>query len=530
MSPEGRNWIQQTIDAAVKNGVAHIEKWQEDFEAEQPDDAVVPLKFSEDERKKIVEHIRGAAERNATKDGKVNDFKYQEGLPTQAEFDQFLYICEHHRLNPLLNQIYFQKRKGRALHIISIDAYRLKAERTKSYMPSKATEFFNGKHETYYGPAPDHCITHCKRLGPDGTWHDIEQIAFFSEYKQTYSDGNLTEMWKKMGATMLEKCCEAKMLRKAWPDEFGGLYISEELDQAASGEAPKEGSNSAKADLENARKGSPNQGHGKGDTVRSSATQAAQEDKRDPAKHLCVNCIPVRHPRAKHDGEDGYGPCMEEGCKCPGFGDEFPAPVLTNIEVLHPTQKEPDRKVPMTTCEGRVIQFRNQNSKGELLTTARGAPYVSIRIHGLSEDKIKNPQWEFQCYDKKLHNALSLSLGENVLFTFSTIIDDGKKKAESKGVVWQTIEDVHRVGQMRFVEGKLVTDEQAQPAPMKAEDENQDIDAAAAQTLQREYVALCEALKLDPKSMFQDKLRYEMSSQGEIFDRETGEVYARPAH
>jgi hypothetical protein len=42
-------------------------------------------------------------------------------------------------------------------------------------------------------------------------------------------------MWKKMPETMLEKCCEAKALRMAFPDFLGGVYTQEEMEQAEEG-------------------------------------------------------------------------------------------------------------------------------------------------------------------------------------------------------------------------------------------------------------------------------------------------------
>lgn len=568
LSPLDKEWILQTIEKALEeNFQAHekacdqeiatrIEEQLANLETAEP--ARSPLVFTEVEKKKIAEMIRAAAEREATKDGKLNEFFYKAALPTEAEFDQFIYICSHHRLNPLLNQIYFQKRKGRALHIISIDSYRLKAGETGMYMPSRATSFFNARHEPYYGPQPDHCVTYCKRLGPDGNWHEIEQIAFFGEYKQTYSDGeNLTPMWKKMGATMLEKCSEAKMLRKGWPEQFGGLYIAEELEQAERPAAPQ---TTAQQDLENARKGAPNMGHGQGDTVnrpktgktngkaeaetgtKSSQSTAAGQQKNaapqqeptaadDPMNTPCVDCIPVHHIRGRHDGSEGMGPCMEDGCHCQGFNDRYPDPIVTGP---HVTPGEDGKKdITRFQCTGRVIEFRDKDEKGLPLKTRSGSKFVVINIHGLPIDRFKDPHQLFQCYHASLHDCLAISKGEQITFDYSKHVDAGDKKAANKGLVWQSIELVSKIGLVNYTGGKPVHDEQAQTAPAAAENENQaaEADAMADQVLQQqqvEYVKLCKAHGLDPKEMHEGALRYELSGDGEVFDRATGEIFSRP--
>lgn len=39
-------------------------------------------------------------------------------------------------------------------------------------------------------------------------------------------------MWKKMPETMLEKCALSKVLRRAFPSDFSGIYTNEEMQQA----------------------------------------------------------------------------------------------------------------------------------------------------------------------------------------------------------------------------------------------------------------------------------------------------------
>jgi len=57
--------------------------------------------------------------------------------------------------------------------------------------------------------------------------------ARFEAYAQYFSDGDngqkLNSTWANRGPEQLEKCAEALALRKAFPEELGGLYLQEEL-------------------------------------------------------------------------------------------------------------------------------------------------------------------------------------------------------------------------------------------------------------------------------------------------------------
>lgn len=146
---------------------------------------------------------------------------------SEDEVQQFLHVVERTRLDPLARQIYGMRR-GRKLSItVSIDGFRLVAERTGDYAGQDG---------------PFWC-------GDDGTWRDVwlakvppaaakvgvlrkgfatplYAVARWGAYAQQNS------MWQKLGDVMLAKCAEMQAIRRAFPAELSGIYGVEEMEQA----------------------------------------------------------------------------------------------------------------------------------------------------------------------------------------------------------------------------------------------------------------------------------------------------------
>ena len=158
------------------------------------------------------------------------------GGATKEEAVVLLETVRRRRLDPFSRQVYFVKRwdnqQREEVWAIqtSIDGLRGIADRT-------------GKYEGQ--TAPEWC-------GDDGQWRDVwldakppaaarvgvyktqfrepaYGIARLATYQQLKRDGSPTQFWQKMPDLMLAKCAEALALRKAFPEDTGGLYISEEM-------------------------------------------------------------------------------------------------------------------------------------------------------------------------------------------------------------------------------------------------------------------------------------------------------------
>jgi phage recombination protein Bet len=144
------------------------------------------------------------------------------------ELQLFLNQCRRTGLDPFSRQIYWIKRGSNASTQVSIDGFRVIAERSGE---------MDGQDVSWCGedgawvdvwlpktpPAASRVIVYRK-----GCSHAFTAIAKFSEYN---AGG---PMWTKMPANQLAKCAEALALRKAFPHQLSGLYTPDEMGQASS--------------------------------------------------------------------------------------------------------------------------------------------------------------------------------------------------------------------------------------------------------------------------------------------------------
>ena len=140
-----------------------------------------------------------------------------------AQLALFLQTCRSRGLDPFVKQVYFTPQGI----IVSIDGLRAIAERTGCYAP--------GPTRYEYDDAKALVAAYVTvRKNVSGTWFDIEESAFYEEYRGT------SPIWKKMPRVMLAKCAEARALRRAFSSDLSGLYAAEEMDQAHRDERPAE--------------------------------------------------------------------------------------------------------------------------------------------------------------------------------------------------------------------------------------------------------------------------------------------------
>ena len=157
--------------------------------------------------------------------------------------NMFFEMCKSNGLNPLSRHAYIvprnEKQKDGSYKVkyslqVSIDGFRSIAEKTGQYIGSSEALFDSGLNEFECKTAgKKHPITASVTVEKiiDGIVGKFTATASWDSYAVLYN-GNPSGLWLKFPFLMLAKCAEALALRKAFPSVLGGLYTSDEMQQA----------------------------------------------------------------------------------------------------------------------------------------------------------------------------------------------------------------------------------------------------------------------------------------------------------
>lgn len=175
---------------------------------------------------------------------------------TPTELDVFVHMARQWRLDPLRRQLHCvvynkdKPAKRSVTFITGIDGYRAIADRTKCYRPGQRSVVTSpDAKDPQTNPYGIVSATASVWKYVQGEWHEFSETVYWEEFAPlkeiwAYNEAegkdmpsgkfylDRSGMWVKMGRNQLEKVAEAQALRRGWPDEYGNLYISEEMDQA----------------------------------------------------------------------------------------------------------------------------------------------------------------------------------------------------------------------------------------------------------------------------------------------------------
>lgn len=161
----------------------------------------------------------------------------QIGVADAADADLavFLHYCQRTGLDPFSRQIYMIKREGKQTIQTGIDGFRLIAQRTGKYRGKVSTEWCgdDGAWRDVWLGGPDNppfaarvTIKHADHELPDSA------VCLYHEFVGRKFNGDVNKMWETKPAHQLSKCAESGALRAAFPNDLGGMFTDDEMEQA----------------------------------------------------------------------------------------------------------------------------------------------------------------------------------------------------------------------------------------------------------------------------------------------------------
>lgn len=181
------------------------------------------------------------------RDQDIFDDKQKAALATMgmrnvdpATLAVFMHVCRRTGLDPFLRQICLIKRREKIDGAwvdkwtvqVQIDGFRVVRDRvaarlgvTVDYEDSIWYDRDGNERKVWLddGP-PAACSLTVLKNG-----HRFPAVVRYKALVQTKADGDPNAMWTRMDAEQLEKCAEAKALRRAFPNDLGDVYVADEL-------------------------------------------------------------------------------------------------------------------------------------------------------------------------------------------------------------------------------------------------------------------------------------------------------------
>ena len=163
------------------------------------------------------------------------------GNVTDQEVMMFLMLCKSQHLNPFIKEAYLIKYgNSPATMVTGKDVFTKRAKRNPKYKGKEAgvivqvieTGEITNREGTFYIPGEERIVGGWAKVYIDGYEKPEYASVSFDEYAGRKSNGELNNQWATKPATMIRKVALVQALREAFPEDFGGLYSPEEIQEA----------------------------------------------------------------------------------------------------------------------------------------------------------------------------------------------------------------------------------------------------------------------------------------------------------
>lgn len=177
----------------------------------------------------------------------IKDYLTNGQAITMPEFKMFTELCKAKKLNPFLKQAYIIKfGNSPATIVVSKDVFLQRANNNPTYDGKEngviTKDKDNGtitERNGAFCPMNEEIVGGwCKVYRKDRKYAEYVSVSI-EECAKKKSNGELNTNWTSQKGTMIEKVAISRALRNAFPDEFSGMYIEEEM-PATKVEEPQE--------------------------------------------------------------------------------------------------------------------------------------------------------------------------------------------------------------------------------------------------------------------------------------------------
>src|SRR5579859_994937 len=169
---------------------------------------------------------------------------------SSADLAVFMHYCQKTGLDPFSRQIYMicrREKQGdqwvdKQTIQVGIDGFRVIRDRVAARLGIEVeyedTIWYDrdgGQHNIWLEDTPPaRCNLTVVRNG-----RRFPAVVRFASYAATNKNGELVSQWKSQPDHMIEKCAEAFALRRAFPNDLGGVWLEDEMPpQEAGAPAP----------------------------------------------------------------------------------------------------------------------------------------------------------------------------------------------------------------------------------------------------------------------------------------------------